>query len=367
MSPTRLDLSGNVTERIEELKSVQDFNTKTHGGNTLNEPLKYGGSLDKFEHFLPTTIIGIEFPKVQLTDLLDSEDKDILLRDLAILISQRGVCFFRNQNITPSQQKEVVHQLGVLTGKPSTNTLHVHPTTWSNSELGDEITVIDNEEISYNSRFYGRRSELASKGWHSDINFERAPADYSILKIHTLPETGGDTLWASGYEVYDRLSEPYQKFLEGLTAYFSGDRLRLHAEDSHEQLRTSRGSPDNQGLELDSVHPVVRTNPVTGWKSVFTSNNFTQYINELNVDESQEVIDRVNKLVAENHDLQVRFHWSKNDVAIWDNRSFFHTATGDVVGKRLGDRAVSIGERPYLDPESKSRRRALNAQANRIL
>ena len=45
------------------------------------------------------------------------------------------------------------------------------------------------------------------------------PSDYAILKIHTLPEdVGGDTLWASGYEAYDRLSPTWQKFVDGLTA-----------------------------------------------------------------------------------------------------------------------------------------------------
>ena len=46
------------------------------------------------------------------------------------------------------------------------------------------------------------------------------PSDYAILKITHLPEdeSGGDTLWASGYEVYDRLSPPLQKFADGLKA-----------------------------------------------------------------------------------------------------------------------------------------------------
>lgn len=49
-------------------------------------------------------------------------------------------------------------------------------------------------------------SRFASVGWHSDISFEPVPSDYAMLKIHELPTTGGDTLWASGYEIYDRLS-----------------------------------------------------------------------------------------------------------------------------------------------------------------
>lgn len=48
--------------------------------------------------------------------------------------------------------------------------------------------------------------------------------------------------------------------------------------------------------------------------------------------------------------------------AIWDNRSTFHTATFDYdeQGDRFGNRAVGIGEAPYLDPNSKGRREALD-------
>jgi alpha-ketoglutarate-dependent taurine dioxygenase len=65
------------------------------------------------------------------------------------------------------------------------------------------------------------------------------------------------------------------------------------------------------------------------------------------------------QLVADNHDLQVRFKWGKNDLAIWDNRSVFHTATNDYEGKRQGNRVVSLGEKPFFDPKSVSRREAL--------
>jgi len=51
-------------------------------------------------------------------------------------------------------------------------------------------------------------------------------------------------------------------------------------------------------------------------------------------------------------------------IAIWDNRSVFHTATFDYDGQgpRFGNRAVGLGERPYLDPNSTSRRAALGIE-----
>lgn len=82
-----------------------------------------------------------------------------------------------------------------------------------------------------------------------------------MLKIHTLPETGGDTLWASGYEVYDRLSGEMRGFLEGLTATHDASFFHEEARRLGNPLRKGeRGSPLNGGEELKAVHPVVRTN-----------------------------------------------------------------------------------------------------------
>jgi alpha-ketoglutarate-dependent taurine dioxygenase len=54
---------------------------------------------------------------------------------------------------------------------------------------------------------------------------------------------------------------------------------------------------------------------------------FTKRIVEVTKDESDAILDYLTRHISENHDLQVRFKWNKNDIAIWDNRSVFHTAT----------------------------------------
>jgi alpha-ketoglutarate-dependent taurine dioxygenase len=73
------------------------------------------------------------------------------------------------------------------------------------------------------------------------------------------------------------------------------------------------------------------------------------------------------QLVSQNHDNQVRFRWHKNDVAIWDNRSNWHAATYDYNDVRIGDRVVSLGEAPYYDPASGSRREALEKRAEGLV
>lgn len=111
------------------------------------------------------------------------------------------------------------------------------------------------------------------------ITFEKTPSDYAILKIHTLPKSGGDTLWASAYEAYDKLSPAYQKFLEGLTAVHEAKHFNTVADRFGKPLRTGeRGAPDNVGDELVAIHPVIRTNPVTGWKGLFVNQGYISYI-----------------------------------------------------------------------------------------
>lgn len=104
---------------------------------------------------------------------------------------------------------------------------------------------------------------------------------------------------------------------------------------------------------------------VTGWKGLFINKAFTKRINNVTKDESDYLLNYLHVLCHNNFDMQLRFKWTKNAVAIWDNRSTQHSATYDYVEARAGDRACSVGEKPYLDPTTTGRREALAAEASR--
>jgi len=64
-----------------------------------------------------------------------------------------------------------------------------------------------------------------------------------------------------------------------------------------------------------AVHPAVRTNPVTGWKSVFAIGAHLEKINDVSVQESGYLIEKIQRMVTENPDLQVRLRWDNiNDI-----------------------------------------------------
>ncbi|KAF2815363.1 putative TfdA family taurine dioxygenase [Mytilinidion resinicola] len=335
---------------------------------TPRVPLKYSGSLDSYKSFDITPIIGREFPDVQLSTLLSDDRK---LRDLAILVSQRGVVFFRNQDLEIDQQRVLGEKLGRLSGKPETSKLHRHAMTDKKAKRvvdgepkpDEEVMVISSENAKLAHQGHvSPLKPLASTLWHSDITFEHVPSDYAVLKMTIVPETGGDTIWASGYEAYDRLSPAWKRFAESLTATHHNATLKKAAQEGGEDLISGdRGSPDNGGLDFEASHPVVRTNPVTGWKSLMAAGHQVHdgKFNNVTPREDEILKSYFLQLIAENHDLQVRFKWRTNDIAIWDNRSCFHTATFDYDANRSGNRIVSIGEKPYLDPNSTGRRFAL--------
>ncbi|OHW94741.1 TfdA family Taurine catabolism dioxygenase TauD [Colletotrichum incanum] len=268
------------------------------------KPLKPSGALDAFDSFDPTSLTGREFPKANVVDWLKASNSDELIRDLAITVSQRGVVFFRKQDdLTPELQKELLNRLGELTCRPSDSSLHIHPVF--NAERDDQN---DDHVVSYIHQHKQKpqlvkNSDLAPDAlcpkkqntaeWHSDCCFEPVSADYSCLRLTMIPSIGGDTLWANGYELYDKISEPFQKYLETLTVTFEPPGLNR----------------SNVGGVIKAVRPVVRTNPVTGWKSVFAIGGMVKHINGLTAEESEMLVDWFHNLIFKNHTIQCWFRW----------------------------------------------------------
>lgn len=358
------------------VKSIR-FDAVRHEHSSIKPqaPLRVSGLLDSLYEFDELTpALGRTYPTLQLRDLVNHEKADELLRDLAIVISRRGVVFFKNQELTADEQKFVTDRLGHLTGKPRSSGLHVHPVY--NAERRSKDQVVDEKgtenkdnEISVISSDLHRALNVEPRSgadeWHSDIAFEPVPADYTSLKVHTLPHTGGDTMWASGYEVYDLLSAPFRDMFEKLEGFYYPPEFALSAARHNFNLHAGpRGAAENVGTHLTAKHPLIRTNPVTGWKSVFGIGHHFNHIVGVSADESDMLKRYIRDLVTQNHTTQLRYRWGKNDLAIWDNRSTYHAATPDYfdLGPRSGVRAVSCGERPYFDPNSRSRREELQGK-----
>ncbi|KAK3936860.1 hypothetical protein QBC46DRAFT_366613 [Diplogelasinospora grovesii] len=330
----------------------------------IRTPLKTGSSISHLSYRDVTPIIGREYPDVCLKTIYDSPNRDEQLRDLAITICERGVAFFTRpqDHLSVDEQKHITDLLGKLTGRPADHGLHTHPLyndpnnlCMTDGTTDPHIYVINTEaQKKLYATMPGRRPSPTepydlAREWHSDSLYENCPSDFSFLRMTETPPSGGDTLWCSGYDLTATCAQPVFT-----TACAAG---------GYALVTSPRGSPLNVDYEFAPVHPVIRTHPVTGWKSVFAGVGLhVSRINNVHSYEDHLIREYIMRLITRNHDCIARMRWTKGACAIWHNACTLHAATPDtylVQGNRVGVRATGIGERPYLDPASTGRREAL--------
>ncbi|KAI0596728.1 taurine dioxygenase [Biscogniauxia sp. FL1348] len=281
-----------------------------------------------------TTHIGTEIEGLQLKDLTNQQ-KD----ELALLIAERSVVFFRNQDLTPQQQLE----LGKYYGVPE-----VHPQVPQvPGELG--VTVIW-PDLQATERAANFRNPGGASRWHTDLVHELQPAGITHLHNDTVPATGGDTLWASGYAAYEKLSPGFRRIIDGRQAVYRSAHPYLDRDDP-------RAGPKY----IERVHPLVRVHPATGWKALWVNRAMTDRIVGLDRAESDVILNYLFDVFERNVDIQVRFKWTPGTSALWDNRITIHNASWDYGGKhpRHGTRVTSLAEKPYFDASAPTRREAL--------
>lgn len=159
----------------------------------------------------------------------------------------------------------------------------------------------------------------------------------SILHIRTLPDVGGDTMFANMYAAYEALSAPMQKLLAGLNAVHDGELL----------YRGRYTSADAGRVYPKATHPVIRTHPVTGRQALFVNSFFTSHIEGLKKAESEALLAFLFRHI-ETPEFACRFRWEKDSVAFWDNRSTQHHALWDYFpATRSGTRVTVQGDRPF--------------------
>jgi len=229
------------------------------------------------------------------------------------------VLFFREQaRLSPEAQLA----FGRLFGEP-----HLHPAAPSLAGY-PEIMVVHADRDS--KKHFG-------EVWHSDVSCDPEPPSSTILQMHVLPPTGGDTLFASMYAAWEALSPALQAFLAGLTA---------EHESEHYYRGRYAGVSEAGKIYPRAEHPVVTTHPETGRRVIFVNPMFTTHIRELNPEESRGILQFLFDHTR-NPYYQVRYRWRENDVAVWDNRCTQHLAIWDYwPHERTGHRVTIRGTRP---------------------
>ncbi|KAI9843849.1 MAG: hypothetical protein M1838_002437 [Thelocarpon superellum] len=254
-----------------------------------------------------TPVIGAEVHGVQLSHLSPA-GKD----QLALLVAQKKVVAFRDQDFA-NLPVESALEYGRYFGR-----LHIHPTSGAPNGFPEVHLVHRGVNDTTAQDFLETRTNSIT--WHSDVTYEQQPPGTTFLYVFDGPTTGGDTLFVNQAEAYRRLSPEFRHRLHGLKALHSG----------HEQAQTSRARGGIVRREpVASIHPVVRTHPVTGEKALFVNPQFTRHIVGYKKEESDYLLKFLYDHIALGQDFQVRVKWAPGTVVVWDNRVTAHSAVLD--------------------------------------
>ncbi|KOG97668.1 sulfonate dioxygenase DI49_3480 [Saccharomyces eubayanus] len=254
-----------------------------------------------------TPKFGLEISGIQLTDLSDPA-KD----ELALLVAQKGVVIFRDQNFA-DEGPEYVTQYGSHFGK-----LHIHQTSGHPQKVPELHITFRRPDADEFARVF--KDSTTSRGWHTDVSYELQPPSYTFFTVVEGPDGGGDTLFADTIEAFNRLSKPFQDFLSTLHVIHSS---KEQAENSQSQGGVQRRLP------VTHIHPLVRVHPVLKKKCLYVNRAFSRKIVELKRQESDSLLEFLYDLVESSQDLQLRAKWEPRTVVVWDNRRVQHSAVID--------------------------------------
>lgn len=222
-----------------------------------------------------------------------------------------GILLFRNQNVTREQHIEFSRRFGALDNHDALPRDR-HPQY-------PELLMVTNEPkpdgSPSDSRYTGRQ-------WHSDMSFTLYPSLGSLLRAHTVPEVGGDTLFANMYAAYDALSEGMKKLIKDLHGiHMSGTRKINNAESGVVRMQ------EQKKINPPIAQPVVRVHPETGRKALYIGEKVKRF-DGMTEEESRPIIDFLNRH-ATRPEFLYRHQWRAGDILAWDNRCTMHQALGD--------------------------------------
>ena len=231
--------------------------------------------------------LGAEIQGVDLRYPLPDDS----IRRLRQGLLDHGVVYLRNQQISEHDQLRFTSYFGKavkhVREQPERSIKEIFIVS-NVHQNGQPIGSLGNGEITF----------------HSDLSYQKKPGTFSFLYAVEVPRTGGRTQWCNCYAAYEALDDKMKARLKGLRAVH-----RHHIE--------SQNPPE----PVD--HPVVRSHPETGRKSLYVGPHLTKSIVGLSDNDSRELLDELFE-----HMTQPRFVWTHDwqvgDLVVWDNRCTMH-------------------------------------------
>lgn len=251
--------------------------------------------------------VGTICTGVQIKDLTPGEFEAVQEK-----FYERGVMFFRDQEMKPEDHISFAER-------------------WGEIDINRFFAPVpDYPQIAQVLKEPGQTKNIGG-GWHTDHSYDQIPAMGSILRAIELPESGGDTLFASIQAAYDGLSDEDKELIEPLKATHSSRHIFGYGADEAEEVGERFQNADQ--ATQDAVHPIALAHPETGRKGIYVNAAFTTGIDGMEKEASDPILD---KLYSEcvKPEYHFRFQWEPGSLAMWDNRSTWHWAMNDYHGQR---------------------------------
>lgn len=276
-----------------------------------------------------TQHIGAELVGVNLAEAVRNDD---LFGEIKAALLKHKVLFLRDQDISRADHVAFAQRFGQLED---------HPVAGSDPDHPGLVRIYKDENSP---------PDFYENSWHADTTWREAPQMGAVLRCVACPPVGGDTMWANMERAYEDLADHIKETIAPLKARHS--------------IEASFGArmPEDKRLALkaqfpDAEHPVVRTHPETGAKSLYVcgfTTHFTNFHTAANVRYGQDYAPGAAQLLhyligrAQIPEYQVRWRWQPGSMAIWDNRCTQHYAVMDYPPcVRRMERAGIIGDKPF--------------------
>ena len=273
--------------------------------------------------------IGAEIRGIQLSGDLD----EITVAAIRAALVRHKVIFFRDQTSLDDAAQEAFAE---RIGQPV-----AHPTV----------------PVAEGSRFLlelDSREGYAASSWHTDVTFVPAYPEASILRAITVPQAGGDTLWANGVTAYEELPDGLKTLVDGLWAVHTNDYDYAGAFANAPAERVQQHKSVFASTVYETEHPVVRVHPESGERALLVGHFVKKFVG-LNAADSQRLLAILQDHITKPENT-VRWRWRAHDVAIWDNRSTQHRAIADFgLQRRTLRRATVAGDVPVAIDGRRSR------------
>lgn len=263
----------------------------------------------------------------EISDIDLSRIDDETYAEIRAALLRYHVIFFRDQDFSPETQTAFARHFGALNRHPYVKPMDGHP---------DVFRIVKQPQDTHH---FG-------EGWHTDLSYTETPAMGTILYGVEIPEAGGDTMFCSQATAYDALGDSFKEMLSGLKAVYTN--ANTYGKDSTRfRLGVSDAMDVQAAMVKDVEHPIIRTHPETGRKSLYLSPLHFSHFAGMTPEQSKPLYDTV-LAHATQPEFTCRFRWQTGSVAFWDNRCTMHYAVNDLQGvTRIMQRVTIEGDRPF--------------------